>query len=153
MKWYITAVVLVVGIALFGAKLAQRPVFAPNEALAFNTEAWGTYKYGYDFLAQNPISYKSSFILGRMEKLAWCESRGNEKAINPNDVGSPSYGKYQFKLRTWLAYSPSQFPTKSALELEGLLLNGKAQDEVVYRMLKENLYSHWKNCSLKYGWL
>ena len=154
-KWTlaVSIAILGVGMVVFGSKWALKTVLAPNQALAYNVPAWADIDHLPELLAQNPIAYKKASILVKMENLASCESGGNERVINPNDNGSPSYGKYQFKLTTWLVFAGNQYPTKSVLELEGLLLNGRVQDEVVYSMLEKGLFKHWKNCSLKYAYL
>lgn len=48
------------------------------------------------------LSYQQEAWLGA---LIWCESKGNPKAINPNDLdNTPSYGILQFKPSTFEYY-------------------------------------------------
>jgi hypothetical protein len=90
-----------------------------------------------------------------LEKLAFCESRGNENAINPDDNGSPSYGKYQYKKETWISFLRRYdfFPEAEDEELMNFIFDGNIQDELTRTilMLENKGWKHWYNCSVKTG--
>lgn len=77
-----------------------------------------------------------------MSRLAYCESRGNEKAINQDDMGSPSYGLFQYKAGTWNYFS-------GLFGFEGDILNGDDQRTLTRMVLEHDIgnKSHWLNCS------
>ena len=88
-----------------------------------------------------------------LKKLAWCESRGDENAYNPDDVGSPSYGKYQFKKQTWISFLRKYdfFPKAEDEELMNFIFDGNIQDELTRTILimENNGWKHWTNCYSK----
>ena len=67
-----------------------------------------------------------------------CESGGNPEKINPNDMGTPSYGLLLYKLPTWNRYCV------------GDIMNGEDQIKCAQKMLQEpNGWRHWYNCAQK----
>lgn len=90
-------------------------------------------------------------IREQMILLAFCESSNNPKAINYNDGGSPSYGKYQYKMGTAQDFAKAyDYPVEVT---EDNILDEQLQDTLTYRALKDGQYRHWYNCSKKYGWI
>lgn len=83
-----------------------------------------------------------------LEKLAKCESGGNPERINPNDMGSPSYGKYQFKEQTWITQlrKYGYFPEAEDKELMNFIFDEDIQDELARKMIENNGWKHWANC-------
>lgn len=71
--------------------------------------------------------------------LAMCESSNNEKALNPNDHGSPSYGLLQYKKPTWEAYCI------------GDIWSGQDQRRCATRMVQQGGVRHWYNCAKTCG--
>lgn len=63
--------------------------------------------------------------------LRWCESRGNDLAVNKMDSdGTPSYGAYQFKPSTY-AYFSKKYGLASTTDY----MNATQQEYIVGRML------------------
>jgi hypothetical protein len=62
--------------------------------------------------------------------LEWCESRGFNNAVNPNDLdGTPSYGAFQFKPSTFDHYLSKYGMASSTL------MNYESQKEIVRKMI------------------
>ena len=80
--------------------------------------------------------------------LAKCESGGNPEKINWNDLGSPSYGKYQFKEKTWIAQlrKYGYFPEAEDQELMNFILDGDVQDSLTRKIVNDGGWRHWFNC-------
>ena len=96
------------------------PLISPNRAIVGDTE--------------NPR------IDLLMEKLANCESGGDPTRINPNDNGSPSFGKYQFKKTTFLEMGKKyNLPATD-------IMNEEQQEKIVFQMLLNKEGDHWRNC-------
>lgn len=73
---------------------------------------------------------------GILACLIQCESGGDPLKINPNDVGSPSYGLLQYKMPTWNKYCV------------GDIMSGEDQIICAEKMLAQpNGWRHWYNCS------
>lgn len=68
-----------------------------------------------------------------------CESGGDPAKINPNDMGTPSYGLLQYKLPTWKRYC------------EGEIMNGQDQIRCAEKMISNGGLGHWRNCAIKCG--
>jgi hypothetical protein len=66
--------------------------------------------------------------------LANCESGQNPAKINPNDCGSPSYGLFQYKTKTWNTFC------------KGDMMSAKDQITCTATMLKNGGQSHWLRC-------
>lgn len=83
-----------------------------------------------------------------IKHLSWCESRDNEYAVNWNDGGSPSYGRFQFKKATWHYYIDrfDLFPEVEYQERMNLIYDGQAQEIVARRVLEEGGWENWYNC-------
>lgn len=83
-----------------------------------------------------------------IDKLERCESSGNPKAINPEDLdGTPSYGSFQFKPSTFKMYS-------ARYGVSGELMDRSAQREIVVNMLgdaKVKWTSEFPDCVRKLG--
>lgn len=81
--------------------------------------------------------------------LEGCESGFDETAINPEDLdGTPSYGCFQFKPGTFIAFS-------ARYHLRGELMDCNAQREIVRRMVAEAENINWEQqfpgCVAKLG--
>ena len=76
-----------------------------------------------------------------LAKIAYCESRNRNGIINENDYGSPSFGKYQFKIQTFVwAGRKYDLPHGDIWSEE--------QQEAILKALIENrqAHKHWKVC-------
>ena len=86
-------------------------------------------------------------------KLADCESDHDPIAINENDNGSPSYGKFQYKLKTfkWLVVKYNLLDPKNLEEADWInwIMDGQFQTELTLLVIRnEPLWqNHWLNCS------
>lgn len=117
-----------------------------------------------------PISQVGKFLYTPTEKelvwryvLEWCESRGNNNAINPNDLdNTPSYGVFQFKPETLKHYlyryeiiSPEILDTFETADFINLSFDREIMYEVLNRMIGEKDKINWKKefpyCVEKFG--
>ncbi len=111
------------------------------------------------------LTHEQRVWLGVLE---WCESRGNNKAINPRDRdGTPSYGGFQFKPST-LAYYATMYdvPLKSwhKCDAEGSanclddneLMSYPIQKSVVEKMIEHRDDIDWgqqfPDCTKRFGY-
>jgi hypothetical protein len=92
--------------------------------------------------------YSPALLDKVLTALAKCESGGNPERINPNDMGSPSYGKYQFKQGTWITQlrKYGYFPEAEDNELMNFVLDEDIQDELTRKIILDNGWRHWTNC-------
>lgn len=86
--------------------------------------------------------------------LEWCESNGNNNAINPKDRdGTPSYGAFQFKPSTFKGYA-AKYKMFDSQPLDSLVMNYAMQRAIVARMIDDPTV-RWSNefpaCSRKIG--
>lgn len=93
-----------------------------------------------------------------LHALEWCESRGKQSAVNPEDRdGTPSYYSFQFKPSTFKAYAlryellePSELDTEE--ELMAQMSVYKNQKAIVTEMLNDPKV-RWNNefpdCTMK----
>lgn len=94
----------------------------------------------------------------KIELLAACESSGNPTALNPKDRdGTPSHGKYQFKIDTWKRYNRKYnlFPWRGWSEEQwyATMYDGYYQDLIVRAMFQDpavNLHTEFPDCSRKH---
>lgn len=117
-----------------------------------------------------PISQVGRFLYTPTEKelvwryvLEWCESRGNNNAINPNDLdNTPSYGVFQFKPETLKYYlyryeiiSPEVLNTFEREDFINLSFDREIMYEVLNRMIGEKNKINWEKefpyCVKKFG--
>lgn len=75
-----------------------------------------------------------------IDKLAWCESRGDDNAAIIDTNGYWSRGRFQFQLATWLAYGKKYGATRENI------FDGELQEKVVREMLDNGGWRHWYNC-------
>ena len=102
---------------------------------------------------KEPVAVKITPI---MKGLANCESGGNPKAINWEDGGSPSYGKYQYKLGTFRRFvrELGMFPETEDAELMNIIMDGEVQDSVTKKVLEDpHNWPHWTNCMKMLGYM
>jgi hypothetical protein len=100
------------------------------------------------------IAAQSAGIPERLlDKLAYCESSGNPKALNPNDAGSPSYGLYQYKAATWKTYLAKYGLTPATGAPLDHIYDASLQKELTRRILEDEVdgWKHWQTCSRKVG--
>ena len=107
-----------------------------------------------DILVQQ--QYKETIQDKTLNALIQCESGGNEKAINYEDIkvnGAPSKGILQFSPYTFLkegkryGYFPASF---TLAESNMMIWNAELQREIAWEMLQEPYgYLHWKICSAR----
>ena len=103
--------------------------------------------------AENAILDEKYANAGVLERLAQCESGGNPKAINPNDMGSPSFGLLQFKIKTFRAYGERYNVIQKGMsdeELRHWIMFPILQKRIADKMLSDGLYKHWLNCFKTY---
>lgn len=89
-----------------------------------------------------------------MVKLSVCESGNNPNKTNWYDNGSPSYGLFQFKEKTWIEQirKYNMFPNTEDKELINLIYDRNTQETLTMLMLiEENGWLHWKSCAKKVG--
>ena len=85
--------------------------------------------------------------------LEWCESRGKNSALNPEDRdGTPSYSNFQWKPSTFL-YFGKQYgliaTSTSLAEVPELLKNYELQRDIVRHMVPDktvNWYNQFPDC-------
>lgn len=87
-------------------------------------------------------------IFEKMDKLIECESDGYVDALNPGDQvdGSDSVGILQFGSQTW-EWANSYYETDLDMD------NPEHQKIIGYKMIEEERFTHWTNCSLKEGFI
>ena len=95
-------------------------------------------------VAEAPLNQEELRIDYILSELAYCESRGNPKAHNQDDGGTPSYGLLQFKLRTF-----NHFGEKYDLEHTDVT-NPSQQVAIAREMLREGRWRHWFTCLSKH---
>jgi hypothetical protein len=102
------------------AEVAPEPPIAPASALTHKQEVW-------------------------ISALEWCESRGNQKAINAKDRdGTPSYYSFQFKPGTFLSYAKAYhlIPANTKLaNIQPLMQNYTIEHSVLERMVLDKSIS------------
>ena len=76
-----------------------------------------------------------------VSELAKCESGGNDSVVVLDTNGLYSRGRFQFQLRTWLAYGKKFGATKENI------FDGELQEKVVIEMLNNGGAGHWYNCN------
>lgn len=84
-----------------------------------------------------------------LENLAQCESKGNPKAINEDDGGSPSFGLFQYKAATWKSYIRKYdfIEDASDKDMMKLIFDRDLQIELTKHILAEkNGWKNWYNC-------
>ena len=73
--------------------------------------------------------------------LEWCESRGKNSALNPNDLdGTPSYSNFQWKPTTLLWYGQQYnliATSTTVADVPSLLKDYELQREIVRHMIKD----------------
>jgi len=85
-------------------------------------------------------------------QLGQCESGNDELKVNWNDNGSPSYGRFQFKMPTLKSNALKYGLTKEPVDWYALIYDGEFQERLVRLMLKEeNGWRAWYNCGLLIG--
>lgn len=88
-----------------------------------------------------------------LNKLAFCESSNNPLAINPDDKGSPSFGLFQYKEKTW-EYKIRKYdllPYATDAELMNFIFDEGLQTYLTKRILKDGGWRHWFNCGRRVG--
>lgn len=89
-----------------------------------------------------------------ISKLSGCESRNNPSAVNPQDLdGTPSYGRFQFKIKTWKAYVRRydlwKWRSWEEADYWNSIYAGDMQEVVVRKMLhdsKVNMANEFPDC-------
>ena|SRR3990167_8702458 len=87
----------------------------------------------------------------KIDRLSQCESGGDERIINPDDGGSPSFGKFQYKEATWHHYLdlyPEILPFTERAERMNLIFDGETQRQLTKKILEEEKEGsrNWLNC-------
>ena len=91
--------------------------------------------------------------------LEWCESRGDNSALNPKDKdNTPSYSNYQFKWQTLRYYADRYKLLPNDLEKEDYInwaYDYELTTEIANRMIGERDKINWKkefpDCVKRYG--
>ena len=93
------------------------------------------------------------FDIELANRIMACESNNNPRAYNPNDVGSPSYSLFQFKLFTFWKFGIvyKVFPEDITMqEAKKYIWIPAYQGAIAHGMMADGLASiHWKNCYRK----
>lgn len=141
-KWFtqcliyaIAVIVLALLLALVSGKSVPK-VFAPENAQAST-------------VPQQPEEVKPDGIDLLMQNvLRPCESGGNDRAINPHDPVTPSFGRYQWKLDS--AYHYNQIyhvlPDVEKAEMANVIMDADFQDRLTKAVLKDGGWRNWYNC-------
>ena len=87
-----------------------------------------------------------------IDRLAYCESRNNEKAINPADPDTASLGLLQFKIETFYRYNLRYkiVPEIEKGEIENVIFDGEVQRKLAKEILKDGGWKNWFNCLKPY---
>lgn len=80
-----------------------------------------------------------------LERLAECESHNSMSEINVMDGDASSFGKWQFKIKTFVWAG-----TKYNLPHDDIL-SEKQQHDIAAAMLKAGMWRRWFNCSVVTG--
>lgn len=89
-----------------------------------------------------------------LDKLAECESQGNDYAKVLDTNSKYSYGRYQFQRQTWeMALAKYNLaPQAEPAEYINLIFDGELQRKAAELMLKEkDGWKHWTVCSKRIG--
>ncbi len=90
-------------------------------------------------------------------ELGKCESGLNSQALNPDDGGSPSVGKYQFKFDTFKGfvqkYHMLNLDIMEESDIWNWMYDGDFQTKLVRKIIENepNWFYHWKNCTKTIG--
>jgi len=114
------------------------PVFAQVTVTAVQLATTSTSTLKIENIKFKTITHQQDVWISA---LAWCESHGNEKAINPVDKdNTPSYGEFQFKPQTFATLS-------KRYGITGEIMDGSVQRKIVENMVLDKTIS---NNELKY---
>lgn len=109
------------------------PVFAQVTVTATTTATTSTSTLKIESIKFPSITHQQDVWINA---LAWCESHGNEKAINPVDKdNTPSYGEFQFKPQTFATLS-------KRYGVVGDIMDGKSQRKIVEYMILDKTISN-----------
>jgi hypothetical protein len=88
-----------------------------------------------------------------IEKLIWCESRGNPDAVNWYDGGTPSFGILQFKTDTFWRYNLKYqlLPNLEKNEVPNIIMDSDVQIRLAKRIISDGGYKNWFNCVKSIG--
>ena len=88
-----------------------------------------------------------------LNKLSFCESSNRPHIINPDDKGSPSFGLFQYKEKTWKwkIRKHGLLPYTEDGELMNLIHDEYTQTKLTKLILRDGGWRHWFNCSKKTG--
>lgn len=91
-------------------------------------------------ISLNVVDYKEM-----AESIAYCESRGDNFAINSKERHGSSYGKYQFRISTF-----QEFGKRYNLPATDIF-SEKQQDDIALKMLEDGYGAkNWVNCYKAY---
>ena len=91
--------------------------------------------------------------------LRWCESQFRDESINPKDTdGTRSYGRFQYKPRTFLDFGKEYgiLPENTTLSwVKQNIMDGELQEKITVGMIKNgvNLFGQFPDCHRRYGFL
>ena len=142
-------------LAASGAPANLKAITTPDAYAVFSLAALGEAMGIGETPEVTPLIVEeiSAFDL-MVEKLAYCESTGNPKALNPHDAGSPSYGLFQYKASTWKTYIRKYNLVEGTdAELMRRIYDADLQRELTKKILEEESggWQHWYTCSRKAG--
>ena len=88
-----------------------------------------------------------------IERLIWCESRGNPDAVNWYDGGTPSFGILQFKTDTFWRYNLKYqlLPNLEKNEVPNIIMDSDVQIRLAKRIISNGGYKNWFNCVKSIG--
>lgn len=76
-----------------------------------------------------------------LDRLAMCESSGNENAIVLDVNNLYSMGLYQYQMPTWIRYGMSPDD----------IYDGEKQRELTKKIIEQGGWENWYNCGIKIG--
>lgn len=87
-----------------------------------------------------------------IDQLAYCESRNDEKAINPRDPVTASLGLLQFKTDTFWRYNEIYkiLPDLERTEVNNIIFDGETQRKLAKKIIKDGGWRNWYNCLKPY---
>ena len=101
---------------------------------------------------QNVVVVERDDLDRLIDQLAWCESRNNEKAINPRDPQTASLGLLQFKEDTFWRYNKvyEVLPDLERAEVINVIFDGETQRKLAKLIIKDGGWKNWYNCLKPY---
>lgn len=102
--------------------------------------------YLFNRMQEEGLSY---WEYAKLKKLVYCESNWKINALNPNDVGSPSYGLFQWKEDSFKYYKNKYnlWDDLEDSEVLNIIYFPEYQIPLTIKVIQEEKgWMNWKNC-------